>query len=94
MDKRLTAVRLAGYIANSTSPDEKIILEDFLERHPKMKFYVGKLLNENDARSGTLLQEGNEIIAEEFFKFLKSEPYNIRPRIKNYNTEQLKFFDY
>ena len=94
MGKKLTAVRLASYIASSTSLDEKLILQDFLERHPKMKFYVGKLLNENDASLGTLLQKGNELIAEEFFESLKAETNNFAFRIKNYNSKQLKFFDY
>jgi hypothetical protein len=94
MGKKLTAVKLAGYIANSTSIDEKLLLQDFLERHPKMKFYVGKLLNENDVLSGILLQEGNEILAEQIFESLRLEPCDINSRVKNYHPKQLKFFDY
>jgi hypothetical protein len=55
---------------------------------------VGKLLNENDALSGSLLQEGHEKLAEEFFKSLKSEPYRIGHRTRNYNPRQLRLSDY
>ncbi|VVB82783.1 Uncharacterised protein [uncultured archaeon] len=93
MGKRLTAVKVASYIANSTSFEELLMFQEYLGRHPYMKFYVGKLLNENDAHSGYLLKEGNEQIAEEFFESLKSEPCNINIKKRNYNTKQFPLFN-
>ncbi len=72
--KQLTALKVATYIANSDSADELSIFQDYLERHPSIKFYVGKLLNENDANLGNLLREGNEQLAEDFFESLKRGP--------------------
>ena len=93
MGKRLTAVKVASYIANSTSFEELIVFQEYLGRHPYIKFYVGKLLNENDARSGELLKKGNEQLAEEFFKSLKSEPCHIRIRKRCYDQTQSSLFN-
>jgi hypothetical protein len=74
MGKKLTALQVATYIANSSSFDEVAIFQDYLDKHPKTKFYAGKILNKNDACSGELLKPGNESQAEEFFELVKREP--------------------
>lgn len=93
MSKRLTPIKIAYYIANSTSIEEQVIFRDYLRRHPQMNFYVGKLLNKNDSLSGDLLKEGNEQLVEDFFNTLKLEPCSIHIKKRNYSPKQFSLFD-